>query len=306
MTGDLLQRFQSLNVWRSGDLRAPHKPLLVLWAIGRCLRGEPRLASYELVDQELGGLLRRFGPHREIIHTEDPFWRLQRDNVWEVDRPKLVRTNLVGGAYKSDLRRHHIRGGLTETDYAILQGQPGLAKRVADCLVACHFPVSLHALVLEATAVPIDPVNESDAQNGEDWVAARRRRRGPGFRAHVLEAYGSRCAVCEFALRHHDVPLAIEAAHIKWHEANAPDVIGNGLALCALHHDLFDLGTFTLLPELRVIVADSVQGAGVEAALRRYHREPLRAPPREGYPQPDAEFLAWHRSEVFREPEIVR
>ena len=65
VTGDLMQRFQSLNVWKRGEKRAPHKPLLALWAIGRCVRKEPRLASYELVDQELAALLRRFGPDRE-------------------------------------------------------------------------------------------------------------------------------------------------------------------------------------------------------------------------------------------------
>ena len=303
---DLLQRFQDLNVWKSGGKRAPHKPLLALWAIGRCLRGEPRLASYELVDRELRGLLRRFGPHRKVIHTEDPFWRMQRDDVWEVDRPQLVRTNLEGGAYKSDLRRFHIRGGLTARDYAVLQGDPSLARRVAEHLVTSHFPASLHAPVLEAASIPIDTLTGSDVRNGEHWMVVRRRRRDPAFRGSVLEAYGSRCAVCEFALRHDDEPVALEAAHIKWHEAKGPDVVENGLALCTLHHDLFDAGAFTVLPELSVVVADSVQGAGVEIALGRYHGEPLRAPPRKGFPQPGERFLAWHRSEVFREPEVVR
>ena len=298
--GDLLRRFEALNVWQSGDQRAPHKPLLALWAIGRCLRGEPRLAPYQLVDRELRGLLRRFGPHRRVIHTEDPFWRMQRDDVWEVDRPKLVRTNRDGGAAKSDLKHHQIRGGLTEDDYETLQSDPWLARRVADHLVANHFPRSLHDAVLEATSIQVDPSLESDSRDGEDRVVVRRRRRDPAFRADVLEAYGSRCAVCEFAICHLDAPLALEAAHIKWHEAKGPDTVANGLALCALHHDLFDSGAFTLVPELRVLVADSVRGAGVETALRRYHGEPLRAPPRGGFPKPAPEFLVWHRSEVFR------
>lgn len=306
MTDNLLQRFQALNIWKSGDKRAPHKPLLALWAIGRCLRGEPRLASYELVDKELGGLLLRFGPHRKVIHTEDPFWRMQRDGVWEVERPELVRENLEGGAYKSDLRRHHIRGGLTKTDYSILQNDPSMAKCVAEHLVVSHFPASLHATVLEATSTLIDPLAKPDVERSENWVVTRRRRRDPAFRARVLEAYGSRCAVCEFALVLHDAPVALEAAHIKWHEAKGPDVVENGLALCTLHHDLFDTGAFTILPELKVIVAESVQGTGVEVSLRRYHGELLRAPPRNGLPQPDAAFLAWHRSEVFRDPEVVR
>lgn len=306
MTADLLQRFETLNVWKSGDDRAPHKPLIALWAIGRCLQGKPRLASYELVDQELGRLLRRFGPHRQVIHTEDPFWRMQRDSVWELDRPELVRTHPGGGAFKSDLRHLRIHGGLTKADYDALQGDPYLAMRIAEYLVASHFPASLHAAVLEATSISIDPPDESGIRSGEDWMETRRRRRDPTFRPHVLEAYGRRCAVCEFALALHDEPLALEAAHIKWHEAKGPDVVENGLALCVLHHELFDAGAFTLLPDLRVVVADSIQGAGVEAALGRYHGAPLRAPPREGYSQPNAEFLAWHGKQVFKEPNVVR
>ena len=98
MPDDILQRFQALKVWKSRDKRAPHKPLLALWAIGGCVRGEARLTTYDLEDRELANLLRRFGLHRRTIHTEDPFWRLQRDDVWEVDRARLVRSTREGGA----------------------------------------------------------------------------------------------------------------------------------------------------------------------------------------------------------------
>jgi putative restriction endonuclease len=44
MTPDEIRdRFNSINVWNRGGERAPHKPLLGLYAIGRLLCGEPRL-----------------------------------------------------------------------------------------------------------------------------------------------------------------------------------------------------------------------------------------------------------------------
>ena len=47
MTPDEIRdRFNSITVWKRGGERAPHKPLLALYAIGRVLRGEPRLAAY--------------------------------------------------------------------------------------------------------------------------------------------------------------------------------------------------------------------------------------------------------------------
>ena len=46
----LLERFLRLQIWTANGQRAPHKPLLALWAIGRCLRDEVRLASYAKAD----------------------------------------------------------------------------------------------------------------------------------------------------------------------------------------------------------------------------------------------------------------
>jgi len=46
---DIKSRTARLNVWRRGDQRAPHKPLLLLYALGRCLRGEDRLNLYKVV-----------------------------------------------------------------------------------------------------------------------------------------------------------------------------------------------------------------------------------------------------------------
>ena len=37
-------------------------------------------------------------------------------------------------------------------------------------------------------------------------------------------------------------PVAIEAAHVRWHSQQRPDEMANALALCALHHALVDLG----------------------------------------------------------------
>ena len=300
-----LERFRTLTVWKNSGRRAPNKPLLALWAIGRCLQGEPRLAPYTLVEKELGKLLKQFGPPRKTIHTEAPFWRMRGDGVWEIDHPELVRTTSKEDAYETDLRRHDIHGGLTEADYAAFRSDPSLARHVADELVAMHFPFTLHDEVLEATGIPERLGLSGEQGHDEDWVTGRRRRRDSHFRGRVLNAYGSRCAVCKFAGRIGGTPLALEAAHIKWHEAKGPDVVENGLSLCALHHDLFDSGAFTILPELKVIVADVIQGAGVTAALGRYHGEPLRAPPLEGFPQPDPKFLSWHRKEVFKVPQAA-
>jgi putative restriction endonuclease len=57
---ELRLRFNSLTVWRRGGERAPHKPLLVIYAIARLLRGKTRMVEYAEVDRDLGKLLLEF------------------------------------------------------------------------------------------------------------------------------------------------------------------------------------------------------------------------------------------------------
>jgi len=49
--------------------------------------------------------------------------------------------------------------------------------------------------------------------------------------------------------------MGIDAAHVRWFAFDGPDTLENGLALCVLHHKLFDLGVLGLDPKLRVQVS---------------------------------------------------
>ena len=57
----IIQKFERLRVWRNAGERAPHKPLLVLYAIGELLRDGNHLLPYSEIDENLGNLLRELG-----------------------------------------------------------------------------------------------------------------------------------------------------------------------------------------------------------------------------------------------------
>ncbi len=78
-----VRRFDDLSIWRQGDQRAPHKLLLVLYALGRWQSGQKEV-TFRQVEPDLTLLLREFGPPRKSDHPEQPFWRLQRDGVWVI------------------------------------------------------------------------------------------------------------------------------------------------------------------------------------------------------------------------------
>src|SRR5262249_22937873 len=80
----ILEMFDKLNVWRRGGQRAPHKPLLVLYALGRLSRGDTTDIPCRDVEHDLTDLLQEFGPPRRSNHPDFPFWRLQNDGVWKV------------------------------------------------------------------------------------------------------------------------------------------------------------------------------------------------------------------------------
>jgi len=95
---------------------------------------------------------------------------------------------------------------------------------------------------------------------------------------------------------------ALEAAHIKWHQAGGPATETNGLALCTMHHKLFDRGAFTVGPERRILVAEEANGSrGLEDWLLAFQGQPIGAPVSDQY-APDESFLDWHRTQVFHGP----
>ena len=83
------------------------------------------------------------------------------------------------------------------------------------------------------------------------------------YRKEVLLAYDSRCAVCGYDLWMNDEVVGLDAAHIKWHSQNDPDIVPNGLALCALHHGALGRDAIGLRPmqesgRFGIVVSDVV------------------------------------------------
>lgn len=133
-------------------------------------------------------------------------------------------------------------------------------------------------------------------------LGATATRRDPAFRRDVLRAYQRRCAVCAFDARLGDALVGIEAAHIQWHQAGGPPCVSNGIALCSLHHKLFDRGAFTLTEDRRVLVSDELSGSqATDQWVSRFHGAPLQVPSGPAQ-RPDPVFVAWHQREVFRAP----
>jgi putative restriction endonuclease len=281
---EILRRVAGLNVWRRGQERAPHKPLLLLLALGRLSHGAQRFCPYEDWEPGLRQLLEEFGPPRQSVHPEYPFWYLRSDGLWEIEEhPRLTSKALHG-----DLRRFKIRGGLPEPVYATLRRDPLLVRQMAEGLLLAHFPASIHEEILLAV--------------GLDFESTIRRSRLGSFRSEVLTAYGHACAFCGYDVRLGSASLGLDAAHIMWHQAKGPDLPANGLACCTLHHRALDRGAISLSDDLTILVsALAYGGEKFDHHFAALLGKPLRRPNQlASLPKP--EYLDWHRRQVFRPP----
>lgn len=285
----ILQRFETLQQWRSGGERAPHKPLLVLYAIGKLLRGEDRLISYtDDIEGNLGNLLREFGPRRDRYNPQFPFWRLQNDDVWEVSNADQINLTPSGDAHITDLRNYNVSGGFNETIFEQLRNDAELTLEIIQSLLDAHFPPSLHEEILQAVNIEL-PVQAFDT-----------RTRTSNFRTNVLRAYEYKCAICGFDVKLGDASIALDACHIQWQTAGGPDEAVNGLALCVMHHKLFDRGAFTLSRQWQILVSDEAHGSvGLQEWLKDFHGQTINFPQRRTY-YPEMDYIGWHVREVFQ------
>lgn len=283
MTGDTIKEmFSKINIWKRGDERAPHKPLLLLLALGN-VQARNQWLPYRCVKDKLGQLLLEFGPPR-TTKVIDPFYRLTNDGLWMLSLDGLPLKDSV-------FFEHNVAAGFTDEVYSVLVNDSRLVKALAEDLLHDHFPESLHEDILTAV--------------GLNLSFTQRAARDPRFRQRVLQAYEYSCAVCGFNVWLGNAPIALDAAHIKWYQSGGPDTERNGLALCSMHHKLFDRGAFSLRyseGNFMVKVAQQAHGtSGFDEWLLRYHDRNIRQPQSPAY-YPTTTFTDWHWREVFREP----
>lgn len=148
MADEVLERFSSLNVWSRAGIRAPHKPLLILLALGRLSRGQTHI-PYAECESELTELLREFGPSTSSLHPEYPFWRLQNDGLWVVDSDRTMRTRASNtDPPRTELRSANARGHFPPSIQHHLHTNPQLIRQLVQRILNAHFPESLHDDIL--------------------------------------------------------------------------------------------------------------------------------------------------------------
>jgi putative restriction endonuclease len=293
-----MDRLSGLRRAQIGGRRAPHKPLLLLWLFGRFAATGSALAAYTEAADPVSQLINDFGPpvrspalERQraampFVHLERDLWQLRDSRGDDIgpDAPERARWLLDHGAV-----------GELRPEVTTLLADSATLAAAARLLLDQHFTPVLSEMIcsavnLDLAALEAPPVSPTSV----------RRPRASGFAEEVLRAYAYRCAMCGFDGRLGRNPVAIEAAHVRWHSQEGPDELANAVALCSLHHALFDCGVLGLNPGLRVTVsplyvATSQAGRAIDALAG----QPLLTV-RPGQPSVDVIYVDWHTIQVFK------
>ncbi|MFC7326168.1 phosphorothioated DNA-binding restriction endonuclease [Marinactinospora rubrisoli] len=295
---DVVERVAGIRMGRSGGGRAPHKPLLLLYALGRFQRSGPGPIRYAEAEGPLKRLIRDFAPPR-AGGPYYPFHHLANDDgVWVVSSDRGPGSP---GASPKMLRESGAVGRLGPEIVRELVARPEVLPVLARVLLDDNFEPSLHSDICRAVGLDL-------ADAGYTHVPARGgRRRDPVFRVAVLRAYEYMCAFCGYEGRLDDgAAVGLDAAHVRWWAFDGPDSVDNGLCLCALHHKLFDKGVLGLTDDRLIAVSAAFVGR-TAAARAQVHALAGRelcgpAPAATGV---RTDHIAWHRREVFHgEPRV--
>ncbi|GGN93542.1 hypothetical protein GCM10010112_81900 [Actinoplanes lobatus] len=199
---------------------------------------------------------------------------MRSDKIWVLDFDAPM--DAIG-----PLTAQQVTGRFTEDVERVLTGDPGLIVSAARALAQSHFPDTVAPDVL--TAVGLDPDTVLQSRDVlPDPGGTKKRTRDSTWPPLILQAWDRQCAFCGFDGQLLGVTVGVEAAHVRWFNLGGPDDSGNGLALCSLHHKLFDRGVLGLTIERTICVSESY-------SARTPRQEDRLRPPR-----PSDPHTAWH------------
>lgn len=290
---DWAERVTRLRRWTRGGERAPHKPLLLLYALGHFQRYGDIPISFSEAEESLTRLLKEFGPPRKTSPAY-PFHHLTSDGLWTVS---TAAGSGSPGASPAALRSQHAAGRLAPDLAWSLRTTPELLPELAHIILDTNFEPSLHEDICAEAGLDLEAV--ATAAGSESSV----RRRDPEFRHSVLMAYEYRCAFCGYDGQLDGSIAGLEAAHVRWWTHGGPNEISNGLSLCSIHHKLLDKGVLGVTGEHTITVSARFVGRSQSAQqlVTSLSGQEI-SPPLNGFPAVAVPHAIWHARQVFRTP----
>ncbi len=135
-TKNIIDKFSKVRVYKEKGKFFLHKPLLLLYALGRCYQNRERLMPFSEVDEYLYRSFEIFYPEgNEFRNTHYPFGKLENDEIWEVVGSKSLSRTSVGHLFRGELFDKNVHGGFTQEIYSQLVGNKDLIAEIANIII---------------------------------------------------------------------------------------------------------------------------------------------------------------------------
>ncbi len=222
-----------------------HKPITLLWAIGRLAaeqeRTEDHLVGWQTFRDEVGPLLRDFGLPDSSVTPQYPFWHLRSSGLWDVEGIETRGSTPT----PSQLTAAGARAGFSKDAADVLRRSLARAEAVG-LICSTHLPDVDREALLERVGLA-GYASASGEFPGRDGSVPRRRHtsfrpdRDSRLVREIKKMYRHVCQVCGERVETRDGHYS-EAAHIRGlgRPHRGPDQLSNLLCLCPNHHIEFD------------------------------------------------------------------
>lgn len=301
-------KFRKLRIDRARGNPAPHKPLLLLAVIDLIEQGailENKIESSPLIVESFLKYWNLLSLEKPRIYL--PFYHLKSDKFWHL-HAKAGQENLLAtiSQFKSMSQLASVIAFASlDEDLFLLLHNSQVREVLRQTIIETYFfdkAELFHAVINENQQINAleNLLIETAQQNISTKQIPETPQRSAAFRAVIMKLYDYTCAACRLRILTLDGATAVDAAHIIPFSVSRDDGIGNGLALCKLHHWAFDNGLISIDDKFCLLVSNAFEESGNEAFLLRSLQSQKIFLPKQKPFFPSLATIQWHRSNKFQ------
>lgn len=305
-----LNKIKKLRIDRAHGKPALHKPTLLLTVLDLIEQGEvienkilpvPQLVDTYLKYTSRIGLV----PPRPFL----PFFHLKSSGFWHLHARRGQETLFaVINQFKSMSQvAQVIAFASLDEDLFLLFLKPETREVIRQAIIETYFG--------EQGEIVRTIVNENHQVSQLEEILLRQATqkvpiaqkeipetplRSVAFRGVIMRLYNYTCAACRLRVITLNGASAVDAAHIIPFSESHDDGIGNGLALCKLHHWAFDVGMIAIDDRYKILVSPAFEEeSSKEMSIKALGGRGIMLPPQKPF-FPALHSVRWHRNNKFQ------
>lgn len=305
-----LKKTQRLRIDRAHGTPAPHKPILLLALIDLIEQGAIHKNEIKPSPQLVESYLKYWSristaPPRMYF----PFYHLSSSGFWHL-KAKTGQESLLAAVHQFKSMSQLVQvidcAHLDDELFKLLMN-PTSRELIRQAITDAYFSEQrslLDSLIEESRNIyGLEKLLLKNAESSKLTASKNIPEtplRSAAFRGVIMKLYDYTCAACRLRIITIDGSSVVAAAHIVPFSESHDDSVGNGLALCKLHHWAFDIGLLAINDSYKLLVSTSFDEKGPSELLLNNLRSKKMLLPRQKPFFPSLQAVRHHREKKFQ------